>query len=88
MIIPNDKAQATLAHNLNAMNNFFLTHCVRPPAASSGVATAEAELSLHDPRWAALRFMILAHPGTDVVDDLARNFDAHLNLPGNVTRGT
>ncbi|KDN38530.1 hypothetical protein RSAG8_09419, partial [Rhizoctonia solani AG-8 WAC10335] len=79
MIPAYDETQATLAQSFNAMNDFFLQHCARPLGASLRVATAEAEPSLHDPRWAALHFMILAHPEMNAVDDLTQNFDAHLD---------
>jgi extracellular elastinolytic metalloproteinase len=52
-----------------------------PLAAVQAAAGASSSLNPrdpHDPRWAALYFMVAAHPDQDVVNDLVGRFETHL----------
>ncbi|CAE6530047.1 unnamed protein product [Rhizoctonia solani] len=74
-IMVNDQAQVTLGEQPNFLHEFYIQNCAGPLAAIREVITAKAMPDLHDPRWAALYFMVAAHPDPTLVNYLIRNFD-------------
>jgi extracellular elastinolytic metalloproteinase len=60
-------------------DELYTHNCARPLAAVQEAATADSRTDSHDPRRAALYFMIAAHPDSSAVDELTRDFDAALD---------
>ncbi|KAG8689399.1 Fungalysin/Thermolysin Extracellular metalloproteinase 5 [Ceratobasidium sp. 395] len=55
------------------------SNCAQPLTAVREAAAMDSSKDSHDPRRAALYFMIAAHPESSAASDLARDFDATVN---------
>ncbi|KAG9106065.1 Fungalysin/Thermolysin Extracellular metalloproteinase 5, partial [Ceratobasidium sp. 392] len=62
--------------NQEAVAESHLQNCRKPLAAVRAAGHADSGGDSHDPRRAALYFMIAAHPESSTAHDLASNFDA------------
>ncbi|QRW10241.1 extracellular metalloproteinase MEP [Ceratobasidium sp. AG-Ba] len=71
--------QFVLAELSETHEDMYAHNCARPLAAVQEAATADSRKDTHDPRRAALYFMIAAHPDASAVDELSRDFDATLD---------
>ena len=63
----------------NTVDDVYAHNCARPLSAVQEAATADSRTGSHDPRRAALYFMIAAHPDASAVDELTRDFDQVLD---------
>ncbi|KAG8712069.1 Fungalysin/Thermolysin Extracellular metalloproteinase 5 [Ceratobasidium sp. 395] len=76
-----DRAQIPLAQKSDRHGEFYNRNCLLPLAAVQAATSTSSSLNLrnpHDPRWAALYFMVAAHPHQDFLDDLVGRFETHL----------
>jgi len=79
MAVAGGDPQFVLAEISEAHEDMFAHNCARPLAAVQEAATADSRKDTHDPRRAALYFMIAAHPDSSAVAQLTRDFDATLD---------
>ncbi|KAG8735224.1 Fungalysin/Thermolysin Extracellular metalloproteinase 5 [Ceratobasidium sp. 414] len=85
MTLANNNLQYVLDERPQAHEDLYALYCARPLAAVREAATTDTRKDTHDPRRAALYFMIAAHPESSAVEELTRNSDATstpLCLPG------
>ncbi|KAG9075375.1 Fungalysin/Thermolysin Extracellular metalloproteinase 5, partial [Ceratobasidium sp. UAMH 11750] len=79
MAVAGGDPQFVLSELSTAHEDVFAHNCARPLAAVQEAATADSRKDTHDPRRAALYFMIAAHPDSSAVAQLTRDFDATLD---------
>jgi len=79
MTLANNNPQYVLDGRYQAHEDLYALYCARPLAAVREAAATDTRKDTHDPRRAALYFMIAAHPESSAVEELTRNFDATLD---------
>ncbi|CCO33225.1 Extracellular metalloproteinase 2 [Rhizoctonia solani AG-1 IB] len=79
MAVSGGDRQIVFAELSNTHDELYTHNCARPLAAVQEALTANGSDDSHDPRRAALYFMIAAHADQATVDDLTRDFDKHIN---------
>ncbi|CAE6440229.1 unnamed protein product [Rhizoctonia solani] len=79
MTVSGGDPQMVFAELSNTPDELYTHNCARPLAAVQEALTANGVNDSHDPRRAALYFMIAAHADQATVDDLTRDFDKHIN---------
>ncbi|KAG8710674.1 Fungalysin/Thermolysin Extracellular metalloproteinase 5, partial [Ceratobasidium sp. 395] len=76
-----DRVQIPLGQKIDSHSEFYNRNCLLPLAAVQAATRTSSSPNFrdpHDPRWAALYFMVAAHPDHGFVDDLVGRFETHL----------